>query len=61
MSNFLVLGLIPGTNIQVTFTHWLLAIGAVAAVIAARQLRTPYLMARMALVVWRSTQLYGRS
>ena len=34
MSDFLVLGLIPGTPIQITFALWIIGVSAAAAVLA---------------------------
>jgi hypothetical protein len=38
MSNFIVLGLIPGTDAQLTFGIWLAIAGALCGVVLARQL-----------------------
>lgn len=36
MQNFIVLGIVPGTNLQITFTFWLFAAAALMALLVAR-------------------------
>ncbi len=56
MSSFIVLGLIPGTNIQVTFSMWLAAISAVLFLITLRTLRKQIVAWRIALAVFSATR-----
>ncbi|HSW66154.1 MAG TPA: hypothetical protein VLI54_03390 [Bacillota bacterium] len=52
MSSFIVLGLIPGTNIQVTFSMWLAAISAVLLLVTLRLLRQQIVAWRIAFAVF---------
>ncbi len=54
MSNFIVLGLIPGTGFQVTFNSWLIIIGLLAAYAAAKRLRSLVTVLHIALIMRRS-------
>jgi hypothetical protein len=37
MQNFIVLGIVPGTNLQLTFNFWLLAIAALVGLLAIKR------------------------
>jgi len=53
MSNFIVLGLIPGTNIELTFNTWLAALTLVGVLLSLRRVRTYITVLQIAFAIQR--------
>lgn len=61
MYNFLVLGLIPGTNIQITLRSWIVSVTLALAYLAYRLLNSRHLQPQPLRVPLHARQLHRRA